>query len=84
MGSVLPFASLMAVFRASAEKMLPLTAMIFWPGKSFALSAGPFQRMSAMLPSPVRRMPMEYQTSMPPRRPPVEAIVRAERLGLSV
>ena len=71
--------------RASPEKMLPLTAMIFWPGASLALSAGPSQRTSEMMPSPVTRMPMEYQTLMAAAAAAAaEAMVRSEWLGLSV
>src|SRR5579871_4190648 len=85
MGSVLPLAFLMAAVRASAEETRPSTAMIFWPGASLALSAGPDQRTSEITHSALTRRPREYQTLRPPRRgPPAMAMVRSEALGLSV
>ena len=76
MGSVLPLASLIAAWRASAEKMLPLTAMIFEPGAMLALSAGLAQRTSAMAPSLLTRRPMEYQVLIPPaRREPARQVL---------
>ena len=66
----------MACWRASAEKTMPLTAMIFWPGASLALSAGPPQRTSLMVPSLLSCRPSEYQTlgAAPPR--PFAAVQR--------
>ena len=69
MGSVEFFEFWTAVLSASPEKIVPLTAMIFWPGASLALSAGPPQRTSEMTPSVLTRRPMEYQ-KLPERLPP--------------
>src|SRR5260370_12737180 len=85
MGSELPFAFLMADLRASAEKTTPLTAMIFWPGASLALSAGPGTRACELAPSGLTRVPVEDQTVVPAAgSPPGEAVGRSGGVGVAV